>query len=228
MNKRILLAEDEAAIADTVVYALGREGYDVRHHLLGGALLADFAAAGADLLILDVGLPDQSGFEVCKAVRRTSTVPVVFLTARGEEIDRVVGFEIGADDYVVKPFSPRELAGRVKAILRRGTGQPAAAGIGLVHDALRARISVDGVALELTRYEYRLLAALLAEPERVFSRAQLMDRAWDEPEASFERTVDAHIKSLRQKLRAAAPGLDPIRTHRGLGYSLSWHGGPRP
>jgi two-component system catabolic regulation response regulator CreB len=130
------------------------------------------------------------------------------------------GFEIGADDYVVKPFSPRELVGRVKAILCRGASTPMLAG--LQHDALLAHIALNGKPLALTRYEYRLLAALLAEPGRVLSRGQLMDRAWDEPEASFERTVDAHIKSLRAKLRAADAGCDPIRTHRGLGYSLSW------
>lgn len=220
MSKRILLAEDEAAIADTVVYALEREGFAVVHCTLGRDLLAAFAQGGADLLILDVGLPDQSGFDLCKAVRQSSAVPIVFLTARAEEIDRVVGFEIGADDYVVKPFSPRELAGRVKAILRRGLAAPAAGG--LRHNALRAQISLDGQPLDLTRYEYRLLSVLMAEPGRVFSRAQLMDRAWDEPEASFERTVDAHIKSLRAKLRAADLACDPIRTHRGLGYSLSW------
>lgn len=220
MSKRILLAEDEAAIADTVVYALEREGFTVTWHALGRDLLTAFSRDGADLLILNVGLPDQSGFELCKAIRHASNVPVVFLTARAEEIDRVVGFEIGADDYVVKPFSPRELVGRVKAILRRGMPAPLAGG--LRHDALRALISLNGQPLDLTRYEYRLLAALMAEPGRVFSRAQLMDRAWDEPEASFERTVDAHIKSLRAKLRAAAADCDPIRTHRGLGYSLGW------
>lgn len=222
MAKQILLIEDEAAIADSVVYALEREGYAVRWHTLGRAGLADFAQAGADLLILDVGLPDQSGFDVCRSVRQTSAVPILFLSARADEIDRVVGFELGADDYVPKPFSPRELVARVRAILRRGQPAPEAGHV-LKHDTLRAQISLQGRPLELTRYEYRLLAALMAEPERVFSRAQLMDRAWDEPEASFERTVDAHIKSLRAKLRERDPLFDPIRTHRGLGYSFSWH-----
>ncbi|WP_374349515.1 two-component system response regulator CreB [Chitinimonas sp.] len=222
MNKRILLAEDEAAIADTLIYALQQEGFAVQWHQLGRELLASHASDPADLLILDIGLPDQSGFEVCKAIRQRSAVPVLFLTARAAEIDRVVGFEIGADDYVVKPFSPRELVGRVKAILRRSQPQTPLDASGLRHDAARAQISLNGQVLELTRYEYRLLAALLADPGRVFSRAQLMDKAWDEPEASFERTVDAHIKSLRAKLRAADADCDPIRTHRGLGYSLSW------
>ncbi len=222
MRKHILLIEDEAAIADTVVYALEREGYSVKWCALGRDGLAAFAEQQPDLLILDVGLPDQSGFDVCRSVRQQSQLPIIFLTARADEIDRVVGFELGADDYVPKPFSPRELVARVRAILRRGQPQPAVPAHGLRHDIARAQISLDGKVLDLTRYEYRLLAVLLAEPERVFSRAQLMDKAWDEPEASFERTVDAHIKSLRAKLRELSPDCDPIRTHRGLGYSFSW------
>ncbi|PHV10367.1 two-component system response regulator CreB [Chitinimonas sp. BJB300] len=222
MRKHILLIEDEAAIADTVVYALEREGYSVSWHALGRDGLAAFTQQQPDLLILDVGLPDQSGFDICRSVRQQSQLPIIFLTARADEIDRVVGFELGADDYVPKPFSPRELVARVRAILRRGQPQAIPLATGLRHDVARAQISLNGRALDLTRYEYRLLAALLAEPERVFSRAQLMDKAWDEPEASFERTVDAHIKSLRAKLRELQPECDPIRTHRGLGYSFTW------
>jgi two-component system catabolic regulation response regulator CreB len=224
MKKHILLIEDETAIADTIVYALEREAYAVRWHSLGHDGLASFRRDSFDLVVLDVGLPDISGFDVCRELRKLSQVPILFLTARAEEIDRVVGFELGADDYVPKPFSPRELVARVKAILRRGT--PEANAIAeLRHDAMRAQIFLGELALDLTRYEYRLLAALLAEPERVFTRAQLMDRAWDEPDASFGRTVDAHIKSLRAKLKAADPECNPIRTHRGMGYSLSWQRG---
>ncbi|MFC4160530.1 two-component system response regulator CreB [Chitinimonas lacunae] len=221
--KRILLVEDENAIADTVIYALGREGFTVEHRALLREAAALLHEREFDLLLLDVGLPDGSGFDLCRELRGRSDLPVVFLTARGDEIDRVVGLELGADDYVAKPFSPRELVARVKAILRRGRSETVAATGGLVHDALRARITLNGQILDLTRYEYRLLAALLAEPERVFSRSQLMDRAWDEPEASFERTVDAHIKTLRAKLRAVDAECDPIRTHRGLGYSFTWN-----
>lgn len=226
MSKRILLIEDEAAIADTVVYALQKEGYTVQWQSLGQAGLAALDGEGADLLVLDVGLPDTDGFTLCRTLRQRHSLPVLFLTARGDEIDRVVGLELGADDYVVKPFSPRELVARVKAILRRGAAAPAPAGTGhgLQHDAARARICLNGQPLELTRYEYRLLALLLAQPERVFSRAQLMDAVWQDPAASFDRTVDAHIKSLRAKLKLADSGCDPIRTHRGLGYSLSWQG----
>ncbi|WP_269531772.1 two-component system response regulator CreB [Chitinimonas sp. BJYL2] len=229
MTTRILLIEDEAAIADAIVYALQREGYAMHWHSLGRDGLAALDADGAELLILDVGLPDMSGFDVCRTLRQRHALPVIFLTARGDEIDRVVGLELGADDYVVKPFSPRELVARVKAILRRGA--PVAMVVpahGLTHDVARARISLNGVVLDLTRYEYRLLALLLAQPERVFSRTQLMDAVWEDPAASFERSVDTHIKSLRAKLREHDAACDPIRTHRGLGYSLSWQADRAP
>jgi len=153
-------------------------------------------------------------------------VPVVFLTSRAGEIDKVVGLEIGADDYVVKPFSPRELVARIKAILKRTRLPPSpsperltACGR-LVIDAGRARIAFAGVPLELTRYEYLLLQFLIAHPERVFSRAELLEQVWGSAETSLERTVDAHIKAIRAKLREVAPKADPIETHRGLGYSL--------
>jgi two-component system catabolic regulation response regulator CreB len=150
---------------------------------------------------------------------------VIFLTARSDEVDRIVGLELGADDYVAKPFSPRELTARVRAVLRRSNKEgggvpPAAASASWQHDEARCRISYRGHALELTRNEYRLLGALLAQPGRVFSRDQLMEAAWEDPGAALDRTVDAHIKSVRAKLRVVAPAADPIVTHRGLGYSL--------
>jgi len=154
-------------------------------------------------------------------------VPVIFLTARGAEVDRVVGLELGADDYLAKPFSPRELTARIRAVLRRsqtGTVAPAATAPRAAgpwdHDEARCRVSYRGVALDLTRNEYRLLGALLAAPGRVFSREQLLAAAWDDPGAALDRTVDAHVKTVRAKLRAIAPEADPIATHRGLGYSL--------
>jgi two-component system catabolic regulation response regulator CreB len=187
--------------------------------------LAALAGHDVALVVLDVGLPDASGFDVCREIRRRANVPVIFLTARSSEVDRIVGLEIGGDDYLAKPFSPRELTARVRAVLRRTSGRsrPAAAATSSApwqHDEARCRISYRGRALDLTRNEYRLLGALLAQPGRVFSRDQLMTAAWDDPGAALDRTVDAHIKSLRAKLRAAAPEADPIVTHRGLGYSL--------
>jgi len=175
------------------------------------------------LVVLDVGLPDMSGFAVCRELQGLGAPPVIFLTARNAEVDRVVGLELGADDYLTKPFSPRELTARVRAILRRTSGQSAVnPGVSCPwqHDEARCRIAYRGVALDLTRNEYRLLAVLLAAPGRVFSRDQLMDAAWTDPGAAMDRTVDAHIKTLRAKLRVAAPEHDPIVTHRGMGYAL--------
>jgi len=219
MARTVLLVEDEAAIADTVVYALQGEGYTTRWVQLGREALAALRDAPFDFVILDVGLPDISGFEVCKAIRRESDIPILFLTARSEEIDRVVGLEIGGDDYVAKPFSPRELVARVKAILKRVEPTPPS-GIPWELDESRARIRYHGQTLNLTRTEYRILKTLLGQPERIYSREQLMERAWESPESSFDRAVDTHIKTLRAKLRAVAPDDEPIRTHHGLGYSL--------
>lgn len=225
MACRILIVEDEAAIADNLLYALRTEGFKAEWLSLGAEAAPRIRSAPVDLVILDVGLPDMSGFEVCKSIRGFSQVPILFLTARTEEVDRVVGLEIGGDDYVAKPFSPRELVARVKAILKRtrNAAAPGAAGAGaqsaFVCDELKACIHYHGRRLELTRYEYLILKALLRQPERVYTREQLMRQAWDSPETSLERAVDTHIKSLRAKLREVHDA-DPIRTHRGMGYSI--------
>lgn len=221
----ILIAEDESAIADTVAYALRGEGYAAEHVLLGGAVVPRVQASGIDLVVLDVGLPDMTGFDVCRALRSFSDVPVIFLTAREAEIDRVLGLELGADDYVVKPFSPRELVARVRARLRRRDPATPARWqrIGVFElDRDGLRIRYRGHLLDLTRYEYGVLEALLARPGAVLSRAQLMDRVWVDAVESTDRTVDTHIKTLRAKLRAAGgdDGGGAIQTHRGLGYSL--------
>lgn len=231
---QILIVEDEMSIADTLVFALGSEGFATHWVRLGREALEYVQQGRADLVILDVGLPDSSGFEVCKAIRRHSEVPILFLTARAEELDRVVGLEIGADDYVVKPFSPREVAARVRAILKRTRGNPAALPVTppaalpaatasasnppFQLDPLRLQIRHRGAPLELTAHEYRLFAHLLAHPERVFSRQQLLE-AIGGGDAVYERNIDGHIKSLRAKIRAVAPEHDPIQTHRGFGYS---------
>lgn len=221
----ILIIEDEPAIADTLVYALKTEGFAPEWCATGRAGLAAVAAKAFALVVLDVGLPDGTGFEVCKHIRARSAVPVLFLTARSSELDRVLGLELGGDDYLVKPFSPRELTARVKAILRRTQAAPAPANSPapvheLIVDDERCVIRFRGVALELTRYEFRLLKVLAERPGRVLSRDQLMEAVWEDPGASLDRTVDAHIKTVRAKLRAVAPEADPIQTHRGLGYSL--------
>ena len=225
LRQTILVVEDEASIAETIVYALRTEGFDPLWKSTGHEALAALGAQPIALVVLDVGLPDMSGFDVCREIQRRVQVPVVFLTARSGEVDKIVGLELGADDYLAKPFSPRELTARVRAVLRRTNGYatvPLAAPSNAVwqHDEARCRISYRRKPLDLTRNEYRLLCALLASPGRVFNRDQLMAAAWDDPGAALDRTVDAHIKTLRGKLREAAPETDPIVTHRGLGYSL--------
>ena len=227
MTGTILIVEDEPAIAETVAYALRAEGYAAEHVTLGGAVLPRVQSGGVDLVVLDVGLPDQSGFDVCRALRAASDVPVIFLTARQSEIDRVLGLELGADDYVVKPFSPRELVARVRARLRRRDPAPAQhlQQVGdFAIDPAGRRIRYRGALLTLTRYEHGVLEALLERPGAVLSRMQLMDRVWADALESSDRTVDTHVKTLRAKLRAAGDGRDPIRTHRGLGYSLDADG----
>ncbi|MDG4560634.1 MAG: two-component system response regulator CreB [Candidatus Competibacter sp.] len=230
MAARILLVEDEPTIAEIVEFALAGEGFQVAWRTLACDAEAALSADAHDLLILDIGLPDGSGLELLKRIRRDSDMPVLILSARNAELDRVLGLELGADDYVSKPFSPRELAARVKAILKRSArnhiiavesaiGEPADSS-GFEVDEARATIRFQRRPLDLTRYEYLILKTLLTQPERVFSRAQLMDRVWSDPAASFERSVDTHIKTLRAKLREIEPRFDPIRTHRGLGYSI--------
>jgi two-component system catabolic regulation response regulator CreB len=227
-SRTVLIVEDEAAIAETIVYALQTEGFIALWKATGREALEILSQQPVELIILDVGLPDMSGFDVCREIRRGGNVPVIFLTARSDEIDKVVGLELGADDYMAKPFSPRELTARVRAIFRRVSSEtrppdsPSVAPGSQTwnHDSDRCRISYRGRPLELTRNEYRLLSTLIAHPGRVFSRDQLMNAAWDDPGAALDRTVDAHIKTLRAKLTAAVDGADPILTHRGLGYSL--------
>lgn len=228
----VLVVEDEAAIAETVLYALRSEGYAASHCLLGGEALQRLQAGDIDVVVLDVGLPDLGGFEVCRRLRAqpgpAAQLPVIFLTARNDEVDRVLGLELGADDYMTKPFSPRELVARVRARLRRalpaGTVPGADAGWrehgAFAIDRDGRRIRFRGQMLDLTRYEYALLEALLQRPGAILSRAQLMDRGWDSSADSADRTVDTHVKTLRAKLRAAGASDDPIRTHRGLGYAL--------
>jgi two-component system catabolic regulation response regulator CreB len=237
-RRRILVVEDEPGIADTIRYALTTDGFDAQVCTLGSDALDAVGTGEFALAILDVTLPDSNGFELFRQIRARSGLPVIFVTARVEEVDRVVGLELGADDYVPKPFSPRELVARVRSVLRRVNGASAtdggahaAAGAGpataragtaaFAVDEDRRRITFCGVALDLTRYEFGVLRTLISRPGRVFSRDELLTRVWGDSTESIDRTVDAHVKTLRAKLKAVAPGLDPIRTHRGEGYALA-------
>ena len=225
---KILLIEDEPAIADTVIYALESEGYTVDWENTGESGLAAAKQLSPDLVILDVGLPDINGFEVFRQLRIISKVPVIFLTARNIEIDRVTGLEMGADDYVVKPFSPRELTARVRAVLRRSqiTDKPEDSSVvhvvgSFIINPLAWTISFQGVELDLTQHEFGVLTLLLKHPGQVFSREQLLSRVWDAPEHRLDRTVDAHIKNIRSKLRQVNNQSEPIKTKRGIGYFAS-------
>jgi len=213
---RILVIEDENNIANVVRIALERDGHQVVQVSDGEAGLSSLARTKFDLLVLDIGLPGVDGFEVCRRIRTRSNVPIIFLTARDEEIDRVLGLELGADDYLAKPFSPRELAARVKAILRRT--QPASANDVLelgdvVLERSRHEVRAGGKEIGLTRKEFELLAFLMESPGVVISRDRLLEAVWDLTFPGGTRTVDQHVAQLRAKL-----GRPLIETVRGLGY----------
>lgn len=218
--KRILLVEDDPAIADPLSYALTRENWHVNWCATGRDALTALAANRFDCILLDIGLPDTDGFALCREIRKTLDTPLIFLTARNDEIDRIVGLELGADDYLGKPFSNRELISRIKAVCRRTVPVAASASPVWQHDEAAQTIRYHGIPLDLTRYEYRLLRHFLAHPGQTFDRDHLVNTLWDHPDHIDNRTVDSHIKTLRQKLRAIAPDHDPIRTRRGYGYLL--------
>ena len=238
----ILIVEDESGIADTLQYVLSTDGFAPVWASTAEDAIALFAAELPALAVLDVGLPDLNGFELFRRLQALpggNQVPMLFLTARSDEIDRVVGLELGADDYIAKPFSPRELVARVRTILRRSARPAATATTSATPfaappvatptkppaiwalDEERRQIRFYGKLLELSRYEYGVLRLLVQKPGRVFTRDELLLQVWGDDNDSFDRTVDAHIKTLRAKLKLVAPGHDPIRTLRGSGYALS-------
>jgi DNA-binding response OmpR family regulator len=226
VNGHVLIVEDELSIAELVRAYLERDGYSVTWARSGEEALVEIDRHHVRLVVLDIGLPGIDGFEVCRRLRASTAVPIVILSARDDEVDRVAGLEAGADDYVVKPFSPRELVARVKAVLRRSdggadpTGSPPeegvleAAGVRLDHAA--REVTVDGTRVEVTAREFDLLAALLANSGRVLDRDRLLDIAWGMDFAAGTRTVDVHVAQLRRKL--GRPEL--IETVRGSGYKL--------
>jgi DNA-binding response OmpR family regulator len=224
MSARILVVEDEPAIAESVAYALRRDGFTVT--LAQTLAEAEMQRADADLVILDLMLPDGSGFDWIRSIRgERRDKPIIVLSSRDGEADRVAALETGADDYVTKPFSPREIVARVRAVLRRSVASVAPLAVGtsaaVELDAKTRRARVGDTALELTRVEFDLLACLLAGPDRVHTRAELIDRVWGDGFAITDRTIDSHVKALRRKL--AETGADPntIETVRGVGYRVS-------
>jgi two-component system, OmpR family, response regulator len=225
----ILVVDDDPAIREVLCFALRRAGFATTEAADGLAALSQFASRGADLVVLDVMLPELDGIEVCRALRRTSTVPILFLSSRDEEVDRIVGLEIGGDDYVAKPFSPRELVARVRAVLRRVVSPAAPSEPGrekieklshgrLLIDLETMRATWDGHEVALTATEFGVLRTLLARPGRVFSRDELIDRAYATERVVSDRTIDSHVRRVRAKF--ARYGAAPIETLPGFGYRL--------
>ena len=228
MRQRIVLIEDEKDIIELVRYNFRKDGFEVASFVSGKEGLEYLRRSPADLVLLDIMLPDLDGFEICKRLRaeeRTKSLPVIFLTAKGEEIDRVLGLEIGADDYVVKPFSPRELVARVKAVLRR-QARP----LGRLEvietpdfrlDARTQEVTVRGKAIELSALEFKLLHFLASHPRRIFNREQLLDEVWGRDRFVTPRTVDVHVRRLREKIEVQSEKPQLIQTVRGSGYRFS-------
>ena len=228
---KILLLEDEPAIADTVIFALQKENFECVHASTITEAWDLVEKEQIDFAILDIGLPDGNGVDFCRELRnKGNTIPIIFLTARDEEIDRIVGLEVGGDDYLTKPFSPRELVTRVKVIQRRLNSYSSIPKETPQVPTLNGEFQIDkdkhivyfsSSELKLTRNEYGLLVFLIENSTKVFTRQQLMEAVWEEPASSLERTVDAHIKSIRKKISEIDSSKDYIITHRGFGYSLS-------
>jgi two-component system response regulator RegX3 len=222
---RILVVEDEESFSDPLSYLLRKEGYEVAVAETGPAALEDFDRSGADLVLLDLMLPGLSGVDVCRALRHRSSVPVIMLTAKDSEIDKVVGLEIGADDYVTKPYSSRELLARINAVLRRGQEPeellPATLESGPVRmDVERHVVTVNGNHTSLPLKEFELLEMLLRNTGRVLTRAQLIDRVWGSDYVGDTKTLDVHVKRLRSKVEPEPANPHFIVTVRGLGYKF--------
>lgn len=223
---RILVVEDEESYRDPLSYLLRKEGFDVSVAANGPDALDEFERGGADLVLLDLMLPGLSGIEVCRRLRQTSSVPVIMLTAKDSEIDKVVGLEIGADDYVTKPYSSRELLARIRAVLRRRTEVPDtdddALEVGSVRlDAERHTVEVDGVPTAFPLKEFELLEYLMRNAGRVLTRGQLIDRVWGSDYVGDTKTLDVHVKRIRAKIEADPANPVRLQTVRGLGYKLA-------
>ena len=222
---RLLVVEDETSIAEPLAYMLEKEGFEVAVATTGPAGLAEFARGGADLVLLDLMLPGLSGTEVCRTLRTTSSVPIIMLTARDSEIDKVVGLELGADDYVTKPFSHRELVARIRAVLRR-PAEPEEAGTGALQsgpvrmDVDRHKVTVAGEPVQLPLKEFELLELLLRNAGRVLTRQQLIDRVWGSDYVGDTKTLDVHVKRLRAKIEPEPGAPRHLLTVRGLGYKF--------
>ncbi|GAB3176393.1 MULTISPECIES: response regulator transcription factor [Micromonospora] len=223
---RVLVVEDEESFSDALSYMLRKEGFEVSVAATGPSALTEFDRTGADIVLLDLMLPEMSGTEVCRQLRQRSHVPIIMVTARDSEIDKVVGLEIGADDYVTKPYSPRELVARIRAVLRRQSpevtesGAPTLAAGPVRMDIERHVVTVDGAAVQLPLKEFELLELLLRNAGRVLTRGQLIDRVWGADYVGDTKTLDVHVKRLRSKVEPEPSAPRFIVTVRGLGYKF--------
>jgi two-component system response regulator RegX3 len=223
---RVLVVEDEESFSDALSYMLRKEGFEVSVAGTGTSALTEFDRSGADIVLLDLMLPEMSGTEVCRQLRQRSAVPIIMVTARDSEIDKVVGLEIGADDYVTKPYSPRELVARIRAVLRRQVGDavdisaPTLAAGPVRMDVERHVVTVDGEAVQLPLKEFELLELLLRNAGRVLTRGQLIDRVWGADYVGDTKTLDVHVKRLRSKVEPEPSQPRYIVTVRGLGYKF--------
>jgi len=221
---RVLVVEDEESYSDPLAYMLRKEGFDVALAATGPAAIDEFERNGADIVLLDLMLPGLPGTEVCRQIRQTSNVPVIMVSAKDGEVDKVVGLELGADDYVTKPYSPRELVARIRAVMRRGAEPdlvPATIEAGTVRmDVERHVVTVDGTEVRLPLKEFELLEILLRNAGRVLTRGQLIDRVWGADYVGDTKTLDVHVKRLRSKIEADPASPVHLVTVRGLGYKL--------
>ena len=222
MADRILIVEDEEKLAGLLRDYLKQEGFEVAMLHRGDEVEAWVRENGTDLVLLDLMLPGKSGLDICKALRATTDVSIIMVTARVDEIDRLLGLELGADDYICKPFSPREVVARVKAVLRRGRRGEAPQESGLVLDEAGHRASVAGKDVGLTTVEFDLLKVLAAHPGRIYTREQLMDAMYRDQRVVSDRTVDSHVKKIRKKIAAVLPDREIVHSVYGLGYKYEW------
>ena len=222
---RVLVVEDETSYSEALSYVLHKEGFDVAVAETGPDELLEFDRNGADIVLLDLMLPGLSGTEVCRQIRQSSSVPIIMVSAKDTEVDKVVGLELGADDYVTKPYSPRELVARIRAVLRRGTvdeiDDTASLEVGRIRmDVDRHLVSVDGTEVRLPLKEFELLEFFLRNPGRVLTRGQLIDRVWGADYVGDTKTLDVHVKRLRAKIEHDPANPVTLTTVRGLGYKL--------
>jgi len=218
MNGTILIVEDEVKLAGLLAEYLGQAGYRAACLGDGDTVLPWVRAHSPDLILLDLMLPKRDGLDICREIRSFSSVPIIMITARVEEIDRLLGLELGADDYICKPFSPREVVARVKTVLRRAAGRPQATTTVLQLDEQRYLATLHGRDLDLTAVEFKLLQFLYATPGRIYTRAQLMDRIYPNERVVSDRTIDSHVKKLRKKISSVMPDEEIILSVYGVGY----------